>query len=85
MASSTGLNMGPVTGISIADAYGAKQASSSLPNKKVNLSIHQANGGYIVEITNNGYAIDSELYIISEDKDLGQEIGKIITHNKLKT
>ena len=46
----------------------------------------EAVGGYIVEIDNSdNYINDGELYIISEDKDLGQEIGKIITHKKLKT
>ena len=57
------------------------------PTKKVSLTVFEAVGGYIVEIDNshNNYTNDGELYIIGEDKDLGQEIGKIITHNKLKT
>lgn len=53
-----------------------------LPNKKFTLNIHEAHGGHIVEVSTNAGS-QSELYIVGEDKDLGQEIGKIITHNIL--
>lgn len=53
-----------------------------LPHKKVSLTIHEANGGFIVEVE---YAMkENDLYIVSEDRDLGQEIGKIITHSILQ-
>jgi len=57
---------------------------SARPANKVSLTVFDAVGGYIVEI-DNGYNNEGELYIIGEDQDLGQEIGKIITHKKLKT
>jgi predicted chitinase len=63
----------------------AVQAKKSFSNKKISLHVHQANGGYVVEVEHPVYGIQNELYIVSEDNDLGQELGKIITHNKLKT
>jgi hypothetical protein len=80
---STGLNMAQMPMIGTAMAESAKQHQK--PNKKISLHIFQANGGYVVEAEHSVYGVESELYIISEEKDLGQEIGKIITHNKLKT
>jgi hypothetical protein len=75
-----------------AGTYSISQSPESFqkatkPTKKVSLTVFEAVGGYIVEIdnSNGNYTNDGELYIIGEDKDLGQEIGKIITHNKLKT
>lgn len=61
---------------------GGSYHNKKFPNKKISLSIHEANGGYIVEIDNS--MKDNDLYIVGEDKDLGQEIGKIITHNILQ-
>ena len=55
---------------------------NELPNKKFTLNVHEAHGGHIVEVSTNANSL-GDLYIISEDKDLGQEIGKIITHNIL--
>lgn len=76
---------GSMPSISIGDVnlsdwtdFGEKE----LPNKKITLNIHEAHGGYIVEISAHSNAI-GDLYIVSEDKDLGQEIGKIITHKIL--
>jgi hypothetical protein len=65
---------------------GEKQTTAR-STKKLSLTVFEAVGGYIVEIDNShdNYTNLGELYIIGEDKDLGQEIGKIITHNKLKT
>jgi hypothetical protein len=37
----------------------------------------------VVEVERGGYGVENELYIISEDQDLGVELGKIITHNAL--
>jgi hypothetical protein len=53
-----------------------------LPNKKFKINVHQAHGGYIVEISTDLNST-GELYIVSEEKDLGQEIGNIITHKIL--
>lgn len=53
------------------------------PNQKINISIHGANGGYIMEIATHPGQV-AELYIIPDEKDLGNEIGKIITMKVLK-
>ena len=84
------LSLGSMPSIA-AGTYNISQSPDSFqkatkPTKKVSLTVFEAVGGYIVEIDNSdNYINDGELYIISEDKDLGQEIGKIITHSKLKT
>jgi hypothetical protein len=58
---------------------GGPYHNRKFPNKKISLGIHEAHGGYIVEIDNS--MKDNDLYIIGIDQDLGQEIGKIITHH----
>jgi hypothetical protein len=69
------IELGPY---SMADTYGKK-----FHNQKISISIHSANGGHIMEIsTNPGQT--GELYIIPDGQDIGQEIGKIITHKMLK-
>ena len=74
--------MPSVVGMGIAEAV---QAKKSFSDKKISLHVHQANGGYVVEVEHPAYGVQNELYIVSEDNDLGKELGKIITHNKLKT
>ena len=53
-----------------------------LPNKKVTMDVHTAHGGYVVKIS-KGYGVEDDMYVIGEDQDLGQELGKIITHHTL--
>lgn len=65
--------------ISIGEMFGGNK---TFPNKKFSISVHQAHGGYIVEV-HRGSGYEGDLYIVSEDQDLGQEIGKIITHSTL--
>ena len=67
-----------ISSIDIIGGYNKK-----FPNQKINISIHSANGGYIMEIATQSGQI-GELYIIPDGQDLGQEIGKIITHKMLK-
>lgn len=64
-------------------AYSGNNAEEKLPNKKITINIHEAHGGYIVEMQTNPNQV-GELYIVSEERDIGQEIGKIITHKTLK-
>ena len=54
----------------------------------MNFTVYRANGGHIIEHriydkrtdrTTNG------LHIITDDKDLGEEIGKIITYEQLRS
>lgn len=54
--------------------YGEKK----LPNKKLSINVHEAHGGYIIEIVTS--SMPGDLYIIGDDKNMGEEIGKIITH-----
>lgn len=68
--------------ISLGESGWLDLGESKLPNRKFKLSVHEAHGGYIVEISIDPHSM-GELYIIGEDKDLGQEIGKIITHKIL--
>jgi hypothetical protein len=71
----TTIDLGPY---SMSDTYAKK-----FPNQKINISVHGANGGYIMEIATQPGQV-GELYIIPDGQDLGQEIGKIITHTMLK-
>jgi len=51
------------------------------------LQVYKANGGTIVETRKYDTRKDenlNSLYVITEDKDLGQEIGKIITMENLR-
>ena len=51
------------------------------------LQVYKANGGVIVETRNYDRRKDenrNSLYVITEDKDLGAEIGKIITMENLR-
>ena len=59
--------------------YGQKIA----PKKKISFDVHDANGGYIIEVNGDHHSA-GELYIVGEEKNIGEEIGKIITHYKLK-
>jgi hypothetical protein len=52
-------------------------------NEGIDLRITPANGGSIVSINHRNNTL-SDLYVITEDKDLGAEIGKIITMSYLK-
>jgi hypothetical protein len=54
-----------------------------LPNKKISLTIHEATGGYVVTIDKGQYGEEPDMYVIDADKDIGSEIGKIITHHTL--
>lgn len=55
---------------------------TKLPNKKISFDVHTAHGGYVVRVS-GGYGNDGEMYVIDDSKDLGQELGKIVTHHTL--
>ena len=60
---------------------------SSLNTTPMNLSIYRAAGGTIVETRYYDRKTDDNnyrLHIITDDKDLGKEIGKIITMETLR-
>ena len=73
-----GSGMGHVTQIDL----GPYDNSKKLPNKKISIDVHTANGGYVIRVTQD-YRTEEDMYIISDNQDLGQELGKIITHYTL--
>jgi hypothetical protein len=67
--------------ISIDDSY------ESLDSNGFRLQVYKANGGVVVETRRYDRRDDensTSLYVITEDKDLGAEIGKIITMENLR-
>jgi len=63
-------------------------APPEINSNGMNFTVYRANGGHIIEHriydkrtdrTTNG------LHIITDDKDLGEEIGKIITYEQLRS
>lgn len=65
------------------------ESSSSLRGmpKTINFSVNPADGGFVVELRRYDHRKgddDRKLYIIGEDKNLGEELGKIITAETLR-
>ena len=61
---------------------------SELNAHGMNFKIYKASGGTIVETSQYDRRTDRHangLYIVTDDKDLGKEIGKIITMESLKS
>jgi hypothetical protein len=71
-----------------------RDPSSSLGSTKVihshgmNFTIYRANGGYVIETRTYDKkrdSIDHNLHIITDDKELGEELGKIIAYQSLRS
>lgn len=77
-------NMAPITAAQISqiDLGGYAVDNKKLPNKKISFDVHTAHGGYVVRVS-KGYGSEDDMYVIGEDQDLGQELGKIVTHHAL--
>lgn len=61
---------------------------SELNSNGMNFKVYKASGGTIIETNQYDRRTDrhnSGLYIVTDDKDLGKEIGKIITMESLKS
>jgi hypothetical protein len=61
--------------------------SPSIDSNGFRLQVYKANGGVVVETRTYDRRKDenhNSLYVITEDKDLGAEIGKIITMENLR-
>jgi hypothetical protein len=61
--------------------------SPSIDSNGFRLQVYKANGGIVVETKRYDHRRDennNSLYVITEDKDLGEEIGKIITMENLR-
>jgi hypothetical protein len=54
----------------------------------INFSVTRANGGYVVQFSQydkRNDRTDTKLHIVTDDKDLGEEIGKIISFETLRS
>ena len=62
--------------------------SSRLNSNGMNFSVHKANGGFIIEYhyyDRHRDRSENKLHIVTEDKDLGEELGKIISFETLRS
>jgi len=62
--------------------------SSRLNSNGMNFSVHKANGGFIIEYhyyDRHRDRNENKLHIVTEDKDLGEELGKIISFETLRS
>lgn len=65
----------------------AIRSDEGLRSQSTNFSLYNANGGTVVELRSYNETTDrnsTSLYVISSDKDLGQELGHIVTMEALK-
>ena len=84
MAGSAIPSMSPITAAQISqiDLTGYGVDNKKLPNKKISFDVHTAHGGYVVRVS-QGYGVEDDMYVIGDSQDLGQELGKIVTHHTL--
>lgn len=63
------------------------RSDDGLRSNSTNFALYNANGGTVVELRSYNETTDrnnTSLYVISSDKDLGQELGHIVTMEALK-
>ena len=66
----------------------ASPKTSNLNSFGMNFTVYKANGGFIVEYHQYDRQRDRgehKLHIVTEDKDLGEELGKIISFETLRS
>lgn len=84
----TGSGYGTIPGITLAGAAGGLGLSedyAQLGARGLNIRVLPANGGTIISIKDeNNYHSQSDLYVVGDTQDIGQELGKIITMHYLK-
>lgn len=59
-----------------------------IDSQGMNFTVHRANGGHIIEYRQydrHKDRSDNKLHIITDDKDIGEELGKIITFESLRS
>lgn len=78
------VNIAPITAAQVSqiDLGGYSVDNKKLPNKKISFDVHTAHGGYVIRVQ-KGYGIEDDMYVISNEQDLGQELGKIVTYHTL--
>ena len=76
--------MAPITAAQISqiDLSGYASDNKKLPNKKISFDVHTAHGGYVIRVS-QGFGSEDEMYVVGDTQDIGQELGKIITHHTL--
>jgi hypothetical protein len=70
------------------DMITSASKSQGLGSPGMNFTIYRADGGYIIEqriFQKKHDHWDNHLYIVTDDKDLGEELGKIITFTNLRS
>jgi len=84
MAGSAIPSVAPLTASQITqiDLGAYSMDNKKLPNKKISFDVHTAHGGYVVRVSQS-YGVEDTLYVISDEQELGQELGKIVTHYTL--
>lgn len=85
--SNEGLLVGAYESVAVNKAR-VMSSPSVLDSHGMNFSVHKANGGYIVQYSQYDRRADrndTKLHIITDDKDLGDELGKIITLESLRS
>ena len=66
---------------------GGQMVASRFDSNGMNFTVNKANGGYVIQFSQYDRRTDRtdmKLHIITDDKDLGDEIGRIITYENLK-
>jgi hypothetical protein len=74
--------------VQIKESAGQLVAARSIDSHGMNFTVYRANGGHIIETRKYDKRHDSNnhsLHIVTDDKDLGEEIGKIITFENLRS
>jgi hypothetical protein len=77
-----GQGYGTIPGIGLSGPYtvGAQHEYDA----GIDIRVTPASGGFIVSVNHRNIGVRPDLHIVTEDKDLGAEIGKIITMSCLK-
>ena len=71
------------------DSHGilVKEEPPGLSSEGMRFEVHKASGGFVIETRFYDRKSDmhhNKIYVITEDKDLGTEIGKIITMESMR-
>ena len=73
--------------LSMGTANISAERVSKIDSSGMNFTVYRANGGHVIETRTYDRKTDrsdSNLHVITDDKDLGEEIGKIITYERLR-
>lgn len=62
-------------------------ATDRLQSEGMRFQLYKASGGYVIETASYDHVKDrrhTKMYVVTDDKDLGQELGKIVTMEALR-